>query len=158
MLFVTYGFGYIFDNAHNVNMNAFKVIFKQRVTDNFIQQWHVSVGESSVLSHYKFFKVDFANEPYLDILPYSYRCLFSRIRLSSHSLRIVTGRFSQNRLNRNERICLYCNSGDIDDEFHFICICSCFIEKRKRYIKKYYYHRPSMFKFVEFLKSLIEMS
>ncbi len=83
---------------------------------------------------------------------YSLRCILSRIRFSSHSLRIQTGRYAQNRLARNERVCLYCDSGDIEDEFHFICVCRCFDDLRKQYLKKYYINRPSMFKFTELMK------
>ena len=54
---------------------------------------------------------------------------------------------------KNERYCLCCNSGDIEDEFHFICICSCFDNLRKQYLKKYYYQRPSMFKFLDLLNT-----
>ena len=55
---------------------------------------------------------------------------------------------------KNERYCLCCNSGDIEDEFHFICrICSCFDNLRKQYLKKYNHQRPSMFKFLDLLNT-----
>jgi len=38
--------------------------------------------------------------------------------VSSHSLRIQTGRYGNDRLPRNERICVYCDLNDIDDELH----------------------------------------
>ena len=73
------------------------------------------------------------------------------MRLSSHSLRIHTGRYVNSSVPRNERYCLYCRLHDIEDEFHFILKCPCYSEIRKRFIKKYYYNRPSMSKFVELM-------
>lgn len=148
-----YGLGYAFNIPHQLNAKVFPVIFKQRVIDTFLQQWHVSINSSAMLNFYKCFKHNFEYETYLDILPHSLRCILSKIRLSCLPLRIQTGRYAPNRIERNERLCLYCNSGDIEDEYHFICVCSKFAELRKLYIKKYYFARPSMFKFIQLLNS-----
>ena len=82
-----------------------------------------------------------------------FKIFYTILRLSVHPLRVQTGRYDRNRVPKNERYCLCCNSGDIEDEFHFICICSCFVDLRKQYLKKHYYQRPSMFKFLELLSS-----
>ena len=37
----------------------------------------------------------------------------ARFRISPHSLRIQTGRYEKNRIDRNERYCMYCGSRDI---------------------------------------------
>ena len=50
----------------------------------------------------------------------------------------------------NQRYCLCCNSNDIEDEFHFVCVCPSFNDIRKKYIKKFYYIRPSVFKYLQF--------
>ena len=56
---------------------------------------------------------------------------------------IETGRFKTvrdenhncfRRMNKSERLCHICNSGDIEDETHFICVCS-----------KYEIHRTVLF-------------
>ena len=73
--------------------------------------------------------------------------------MSSHKLRIETGRYGRNRIDRNERQCQICNCGDIEDEYHFIIICNKYSDIRKIYIDKYYTQRPSMFKFIELLSS-----
>ena len=106
-----------------------------------------------MLDFYKCFKNYFEYENYLDQLPHPLRCIFSKIRLSCHPLRIQTGRYAPNRVARNERICVYCDSNDIEDEYHFICVCRKFNDFRKKFIKKYYYTRPSMFKFIQLMQS-----
>ena len=40
------------------------------------------------------------------------------IRIRNHKLMIETGRYNQN--SRNDRFCPICNSGIIEDEFHFL--------------------------------------
>ena len=77
----------------------------------------------------------------------------SRLRLSSHQLKIKTGSYSLNRIERNLRYCTLCNSNDIEDEFHFVIICSCYMNIRKHLIKSYYYKRPNIVKFIELMKT-----
>ena len=40
---------------------------------------------------------------------------------------------------------------ELEDEYHFILKCSFYSELRSRFIKKYYWKRPSFFKFVQLL-------
>ena len=49
------------------------------------------------------------------------------------------------------RKCTLCNSGDIKDECHMTLICQHFKDLRTKYIKKYYYMRPSMATFIELM-------
>ena len=57
------------------------------------------------------------------------------------------------RLERNLRFCLICNTQDIEDEYHFTLICNNYNDIRKKYIKRYYYVRPSVFKFTQLMQS-----
>ena len=79
---------------------------------------------------YDHIKGTFGYEDYLDVLPSDLRNCLVRLRVSSHSLRLQTGRYGVNRTPRNERICVYCNLNDIDDELHFLCKCPCFNDLR----------------------------
>ena len=82
------------------------------------------------------------------MLPKKLRICMSRLRLSSHRLKIETGRYAQNRIERNLRYCTLCNSNNIEYEFHSVIICTCY-----NLIKPYYYNRPSMAKFIEHMQS-----
>ena len=75
------------------------------------------------------------------------------LRLSSHKLRIETDRYSRNRIDRVQRKCLNCNLNDLEDEYHFVLICLMYNDLRTTNIKKYYFGRPSVYKFVELFKS-----
>ena len=65
-------------------------------------------------------------------------------KLTCHSHRIQTDRYDRNNTPREQRICLFCTVPDIEDEFYFIIKCPCYIDLRKKYIKKCYFTRPSM--------------
>ena len=85
-------------------------------------------------------------------MPFCLRHVLTRIRISAHSLRILTGRYSRQRLPRNKRICLCCNTREIECEFHFILICPCYQQLRRIYSNQYYFNRPSVFKFIQLLQ------
>ena len=49
--------------------------------------------------------------------------------------------------------CIMCDSGDVEDEYHFTLICSRYNDIRRLYLKQYYYRRPSVFKFIQLMQS-----
>ena len=57
------------------------------------------------------------------------------------------------RVERAHRYCTLCNSVDIEDEYHFMIKCPVYDSIRKELIKPYYCRRPSVFKFVELMRS-----
>ena len=148
-----FGCGYVWEAQTTFDLKSFHIEFKRRLVDNFIQNWNTDVANNRVMYLYVNFKDSFAYEHYLDALPYDLRFYMSRLRLASHSLRVQTGRFGVNRLERNLRLCLICNTVDIEDEYHFILVCKTLSEIRKKYIKKYYYTRPSVYKFIALLQN-----
>jgi len=111
------------------------------------------VDNSPVLTLYKHIKPDLKYEQYLDVLPSNLRFFITRFRISAHSLRIQTGRYARNRLDRNLRVCQLCQEQDVEDEFHVILKCPLFTSLRKKYVKKNVYDKPSVFKLIEMFKS-----
>ena len=77
----------------------------------------------------------------------------SPTRLKSHLLRIETGRHGQNRIDRSERICQVCDTGDLEDEYHFVLACAAYNELRVKYINMHFRHNPSVFKFLQLMNS-----
>ena len=64
------GLSYIWSNQIHTIEN-FKRIVKQRLMDQFIQEWKSRVAENSVCSNYRLFKKKFCFEKYLTYLPLS---------------------------------------------------------------------------------------
>ena len=115
---------------------------KQRMLDIFQQSWCSSINNSARLDTYCFFKNSFNLEKYLDVIKVSkFRIALTRLRTSSHNLKIESGR--HHNIPRNERICENCNSGLVENEYHFLLICSKFSGLRLKYIKRYYYTWPT---------------
>ena len=57
---------------------------------------------------------------------------------------LKNGRYKN--LPRIERKCLFCNRGEMKDEFHFVLVDPAFVDIREKYIKPYYYEKnlPSL--------------
>ena len=86
-----------------MNPNTFLCMFWQRLIDKFVQQWKADIINNNVLSLYKYFKVHFNYEHYLDGCKCrKFRESLAQLRLTSHPLRIETGRHGQQRIARNE--------------------------------------------------------
>ena len=125
---------------------------KQRLTDNFIQDWQARLNDSSRANFYTNI-CSFRFQPYLDCINVSkYIQAVSKLRTSSHRLAIEAGRWTRpNRTPINQRICLTCEK--IEDEYHFVIECILYQDLRKQYISPYFWKRPSMFKFVNLINT-----
>ena len=75
-----------------------------------------------------------------------YKKIVCKFRLSSHCLAVETGRFKKVPLQR--RTCPSCTT-QIEDEFHLILICPINQELGIKFLKPYYYRRPSVFKLLQ---------
>ena len=137
------GLSYIWSNQIHT-IESFKRIVKQRLIDQFIQEWQSRVAENSVCSNYRLFKKKFCFEKYLTYLSSILRQRVLKFRLSNHRLPIQQRRSLG--IPRDERICTVCDSGEVEDEFHYLLNCSNENVKRNRtkYVDKYYTHHPNV--------------
>ncbi len=75
------------------NVNSFLIAFKQRLHDNFVQNWNSRLQESSRSIFYRHIAV-FQYQPYLDIIAIGkYRSSLTKLRVCSHRLAVETGRW-----------------------------------------------------------------
>ena len=134
------------------NVNIFLCIFKQRVSDHFMQSWHDELHDSSRAIFYRTFS-QFRFQDYLEIVTVKkFRTALAKLRLSSHRLEVETGRWVKpNSIPFAERLCKICNK--LEDEFHFVLECPIYSDIRKVYINKHYVNRPNMYKMVELLNT-----
>ena len=60
------------------------------------------------------------------------RAWLSRLRTSSHQLRVESGRWSKpHPIPESERFCLYCSEDAVDNECHFLQVCPSFANQRR---------------------------
>lgn len=154
-LLAVLGFAEIWNFPDSVLLKQFLPVFKQRLIDCYLQEWRADVSSNGVLRHlYSYVKEQFCYELYLDkINCKSFRSALTRLRVSSHRLRIESGRYGRGRVERHERTCQFCDTNELEDEYHFVLKCSAYENLRSQYIKRYFYIRPSMAKFIELLQS-----
>ena len=86
---------------------------------------------------------------YLDFVTVQkFRYAFTRLRVASHRLEIEAGRWHKpNRTLVEERKCLFCRNS-LEDEFHFVSECPLYQDLRQEYIKRYFWARPNIPKFI----------
>ena len=63
----------------------------------------------------------------------SSRKMFTKLRTSSHSLNIETGRFTKKK--RDTRICTLCNYKKVENECHFLLECPFYTKERLTFFK-----------------------
>ena len=91
--------------------------------------------QSQKLSFYWTIKDDYSPSPYLVLTRKNpSRKALVRFRISSHQLRIETGRYEN--IPRNERICHFCTSNKIEDENHFLLDCKAYSQIRDIFFSK----------------------
>ncbi len=56
-------------------------------------------------------------------------------RISSHTLKIETGRYTRPKTEIYQRICTYCNSHGVENETHFPCKCTYFTDERNLFYR-----------------------
>lgn len=149
-LLLTLGFGEAWYYQSVGNKNIFLTLAKQRIRDQFLQNWNSRLHDSSRAIFYRNIAT-FMFQPYLDIINIAKnRINLTRIRVSSHRLHIETGRWKKPIATPiNERKCSICDK--LEDEFHFVLECKMYESIRKEFIPAYYYLNPNMFKFTELI-------
>ena len=109
-------------NAQGVgNISNFLYIFKTRVRDIYIQDWHSRL-ENPTRARFYINIANFQFQRYLELLKIEkYRKSVCKLRVSSHTLEVEMGRWAKpNKI--DNRKCRACDV--LEDEFHFIIVCS----------------------------------
>ena len=139
------GFSYSWTLQEVPNINTFPNQIKQRLKDQYIQQWLADLNLSNKCRSYRIFKLKFWLEKYLCSLSPFNRKIICKFRTSNHRLPIERGRYYG--INREDRTCEFCNSNKICDEFHFVLECNTLIDIRQTFLPPYCQNHPNHIKF-----------
>ena len=97
--------------------------------DKLTRDWRHHCATKDKLRTYRTFKNDMCTAPHLSCnLPKYERSLISQLRLGVLPLCIETGRFVG--LNEQDRTCMLCNNGQIENEAHFLFGCEMYNDYR----------------------------
>ena len=152
------GFGYIWiSQAENVSQKVFKIMFKERLIDQYKQTWIQNVNDSGKCILYKNVKNSLELEIYLCKIQWSLCKYLVKLRLCNHKLRIETGRYE--KIAREERFCDMCNQNVIGDEFHLFYECNntIVVDARRKFLPKEMLGNRSMYAFTKFLTKLEDL-
>lgn len=121
--------------------NVFKNNVKTRLKDQYMQNWHSTIMNSSKCLNYRMYKLNFKLEQYFDILPTHLANVLFRFRCMNHKLPIEKGRF--HNIPREQRICHLCNTNSLGDEFHYLFECKFLTCERKMYVPRKFSSNPN---------------
>ena len=120
-LFNTLGLSYLSYTQNSILLN--KLSIKQRINDIQLQEQNMRLKNSKKLNILmKLYRAGI-RPCYVDILKNkNERAMLSKLRICAHKLAIEGGRYLN--IPKHERICTACNSGEVEDEEHFLLNCS----------------------------------
>jgi len=140
-----YGFGFAWEAQGVGDMQMFMRIFKQRLVDNYRQEWEGAIKESERYTFYAQFKCDLNPSLYvLQIKNIYIRRMLSKFRLGVSPINTHYYRFQPTRLNC---ICPFCPNC-LENEIHFLLICKKYQDLRNECIPRKYWTIPSEYKVI----------
>ena len=125
------GFGYVWLQQNVGCIKSFLSLFKQRLIDEFIQEWDGSVQNKDMYLNYRLFKSVFGSELYFDVVEVKcFRNSLTKLRLGV--LPIGASLFRRTLHRDLNTPCHLCNV--LEDEDHFIFHCPLYVTERNKYI------------------------
>ena len=133
----------------NMTTTEFKNVCKQTVINNFISTWDADIQDLDKNPIFRFYnkminkddqsynkiKHSFGMEKYLfGVKNNKYRTALAKLRSSSHTLAIETGRHSRPKLQVHERLCQVCQC--IEDETHLMIGCEINTDERSHLVTR----------------------
>lgn len=118
--------------SKNYGPYAFKNFLKKKIQIKYSAEWYKSQNKLKDGKLQTFLKIknNFGFENYLqETKKFEIRKAICKLRISSHKLMIEVGR--HNNIPRTERYCKKCNTGEIEDETHFLIDCNHFQQERE---------------------------
>ena len=135
--------GIVFDenshnNLHNICRTVKLTLYQKQQEQIFAEINNTT--QQPKLRTYKHIKTDYRLEPYLLLNMNRKTCSkIARFRISSHNLRIETGRHEKPKIPSEDRTCLKCNLNEVEDEIHCLVTCPSYSRKSKYDSKEIYW-------------------
>ena len=141
--FSDYGLGIDVENLSNGwCKNEILPKIETILEEQFKSKWYNDINSEqgpskkgkNKLRLYKLFKEQFETESYVsNNMPRSHRSALAKFRSGTAPIRIETGRYENIPL--CDRVCIYCDKDEIEDEFHVIMSCSFYSDIRENLFK-----------------------
>ena len=139
-----YNFMNVWEDPSTVTYAAEKFIFdlKDRMYNEFINDWSRNLGNYPKLRNYITYKTHFSLEHYLlEVKEFKLRRYIAKVRLSSHDFQIEKGRYDRRPV--EERLCTNCNLKCVEDEYHVLLQCPRYNNHRQRFREEIFKIEPN---------------
>ena len=95
-----------------------------------MRRWKLGVALKPKLRTYALFKETLGTEDYIKLCsPRRKRSLLAQFRMGILPIALETGRFIN--LAIADRLCVLCNLQAVEDDLHFLCVCSLYNDIRR---------------------------
>ena len=109
--------------------------YHDKMKKQYFKAWKSYLTQSRKLQLYDLIKTNYQIEEYLDtIRDYEQRRLFTKFRISNHKLAIETGRYGKQKIQADQRLCIFCNNNETETEEHMLLHCPCYSSLRDHFI------------------------
>ncbi|MCG8429760.1 MAG: hypothetical protein MJA29_01100, partial [Candidatus Omnitrophica bacterium] len=133
------------EGTHVFSSQMLKESFTSFWSEHFVSKY--KNDNCGKFNKFVLYKTHFKYEKYLDdITNRRQRVALTRFRISSHRLKIETGRYAKPIVPRENRFCDFClvnNKNCVQDEVHFLLECPKFEKERHVFIEKTFSSYPS---------------
>ena len=94
--------------------------------------WKIDLINKPKLRNYTRYKTEYGTENYVKYVNHKLdRSIIAKLRCGILKLKVETGRFTNMPL--ADRICDLCDTGFVEDEIHFVCVCPKYMNERRTY-------------------------
>ena len=105
---------------------------KLKLEERYRDFWKESINLQPKMRSYVTFKSSFGLEQYLDQIKFRYRRALCQLRISAHPLLIEKGRYTSPKTPVEKRICQVCTVNEVEDEQHFVTMCTAYSSQRAK--------------------------
>ena len=117
------GFGYVWLFRNVGDVDNFCIVFKERLIDNFKQNWYQRVSSNSHLEFYSSFKSMIITESFLFNNVFQRHIRNSLVRFRFGVSDILCHRLKFSKTSLNQTLCPLCHN-ERENEFHVVFICT----------------------------------
>lgn len=127
------GFNHVWQNQSTFDTRKLQFAIQMKLQSEYIRFWNKAKSKGSArLRFYSNICDTYEIQSYLTMIENrNHRTALSRLRTSSHNLKIETGR--HHNIQRENRLCMVCNI--VEDEYHLLDECVKFHESREKFKK-----------------------
>ena len=116
-------------DVEKIHKGVWRVIVGKKMQEKEQEEWRRRMESKSKLRTYRKVKTELETEEYLEEGTAQERRVMVMMRGGTNDLRIETGRYE--KLEKEKRKCIFCESGEVEDETHLLCRCEAWREERE---------------------------